>query len=54
MGFRAAVRRSMLADANGSRNWRIWCNLAAVMIRRARKLYLGDTVLGADRCRGCC
>jgi transposase len=39
MGFRSAVRRSTLADANESRDWRIWSDLAAVLIRRARKLY---------------
>ena len=38
MGFRSAVKRSTLADANESRNWRIWSDLAAVLIRRARKL----------------
>jgi len=48
MGFRSAVRRSTLADANESRDWRIWSNLAAVLIRRARKLYLGDSVLGVE------
>ena len=48
MGFRAAVRRSTLADANESRDWRIWSDLAAVLIRRARKLYLGDAVLGVE------
>lgn len=39
MGFRSAVRRSTLADANESRDWRIWSGLAMVLIRRARKLY---------------
>jgi hypothetical protein len=39
MGFRSAVRRSTLADANESRDWRMWSDLAAVLIRRARKLY---------------
>jgi len=48
MGFRSAVKRSTLADANESRDWRIWSNLAAVLIRRARKLYAGDSVLGVD------
>lgn len=48
MGFRSAVRRSTLADANESRDWRIWSDLAAVLIRRARKLYLGDSVLGVE------
>ncbi len=38
MGFRSVVKRSTLADANESRDWRIWSDLAAVLIRRARKL----------------
>ena len=47
MGFRSSVKRSTLADANESRNWLIWSDLAAVLIRRARKLYSGDS-LGVD------
>ena len=42
MGFRAAVRRSTLADANEGRDWRIWADLAALLIRRARKLYCNE------------
>ncbi len=49
MGFRSAVKRSTLADANESRHWRIWSDLAALLIRRARKLYAGDAlVVGLD------
>ena len=48
MGFRSAVKRSTLADANESRNWRIWSDLAALLIRRARKLYANDCALGLD------
>jgi hypothetical protein len=44
MGFRSAVKRSTLADANESRDWRIWADLAAVLIRRARKLYASDSL----------
>jgi len=44
MGFRSPVKRSTLADANESRDWRIWSDLAAVLIRRARKLYAGDSL----------
>jgi hypothetical protein len=44
MGLRQAVRRSTLADANEVRNWRIWSDLAALLIRRARKLYAGDAL----------
>ena len=44
MGFRAAVKRSTLADANESRDWKIWFDLATLLIRRARKLYAGDSL----------
>ena len=44
MGFRSALKRSTLADANEARNWRIWSDLAAVLIRRARKLYASDSL----------
>ena len=42
MGFRSPVKRSTLADANESRDWRIWADLAALLIRRARTLYAGE------------
>jgi len=44
MGFRSAVKRSTLADANESRDWRIWADLAAVLIRRARKLHASESL----------
>ena len=47
MGLRHSVRRSTLADANESRDWRIWSDVAALFIRRARKLYAGED-LGLD------
>ncbi len=47
MGLRQAVRRSTLADANERRDWRIWSDLATVLIRRARKLYAQED-LGLD------
>ncbi len=47
MGLRHRVHRSTLADANEMRDWRIWSDLAALLIRRARKLY-SDTDLGLD------
>lgn len=43
MGFRAPVRRSTLADANEGRDWHIWADLAALLIRHARKLYCNDS-----------
>ena len=36
MRFRSAVKRSTLANANESRNWLIWSDPAAALIRRAR------------------
>ncbi|MHB8424020.1 MAG: IS4 family transposase [Gammaproteobacteria bacterium] len=47
MGFRSPVRRSTLADANEGRDWRIWADLAALFIKRARKLYCNDS-FGVD------
>ena len=43
MGFRAPVRRSTLADANEGRDWHIWEDMAALLIRRARKLYCNES-----------
>ena len=48
MGLRHSVHRSTLADANESRDWRIWSDLAAVLIRRARKLYSDTDLVGLD------
>lgn len=47
MGLRHRVHRSTLADANDSRDWRLWSDIAALLIRRARKLYR-DEDLGLD------
>ena len=47
MGFRSPIRRSTLADANEGRDWRIWADLAALFIKRARKLYCNDS-FGVD------
>ena len=44
MGLREPVARSTLADANETRNWRIWAGIAAVLIRRARRLYINDDI----------
>lgn len=42
MGLREPVRRSTLADANESRDWRIHADFAQRLIDQARKLYAGD------------
>lgn len=47
MGFLGVVERATLVDAKEARNCGIRADLAAVLLRRARKLYTIDT-LGAD------
>jgi hypothetical protein len=42
VGFRGAISRSTLADANEKRDWRIYADLAQVLIARARQLYAQD------------
>jgi len=44
MGFRSPVKRSTLADANEARDWHIWADFAALLIRRARKLYASESL----------
>ena len=39
MGFRQPIRRATLADANASRNWRIYADFAQRLIAQARTLY---------------
>jgi hypothetical protein len=47
MGFRSLIKKSTLAEANERRDWRIWADLAAVLIRRARRIYSQED-LGLD------
>jgi len=47
MGFRTSVARSTLADANESRDWRIYADFAQTLIATARRLYAGDA-MGVD------
>ena len=56
MGFREPVRRATLADANESRDWRIYADFAAWLIVQARKLYASEEMcirgrLDADKFR---
>ena len=56
MGLRGTMSRSALADANESRNWRIYAEFAYSLIRTARRLYaqeplavdLAETVYALD------
>ena len=47
MGFRSSVARSTLADANESRDWRIYADFARTLIATARRLYARDP-MGVD------
>lgn len=47
LGFTEKVARSTLAEANESRDWRIWEDLAKSLIRKARPLYV-DEDLGVE------
>ena len=44
MGFRSAVKRSTLADANETRDWRIWAEFAQRLIAQARELYKSESL----------
>jgi hypothetical protein len=44
MGFREPIRRSTLADANETRDWRIYAELAQRLIAQARRLYADDDI----------
>ena len=46
MGFRRSVRRSTLADANETRDWRIYAEFAQRLMAQARRLYVGESLLG--------
>ncbi|MEO7320330.1 MAG: IS4 family transposase [Nitrosospira sp.] len=43
MGFRQEIKRTTLADANETRNWRIHEEFAQHLIVQARKLYIDDS-----------
>jgi hypothetical protein len=44
MGFRGTIARSTLADANESRDWRIYADFAQTLIAIARPLYAHDSI----------
>jgi hypothetical protein len=47
LGIRSPVSKSTLADANETRDWRIYADFAQVLIHEARRLYAGES-LGLD------
>src|SRR5207248_4286730 len=52
LGFRSPVARNTLANANATRDWRIYCDFAQSLIGTARRLYADeafkDTVYALD------
>ena len=44
LGFRSRVCRSTLADANEVRDWRIYADLATLLVKKARRLYSGQPI----------
>lgn len=44
VGIRGGVSRSTLADANELRDWRMYADLAALLIARARRLYADEDI----------
>jgi hypothetical protein len=44
MGLREPIRRSTLADANESRDWRIYAEFAQRLIAQARRLYADESL----------
>jgi hypothetical protein len=48
IGFRGNITRTNLANANESRNWMIYSDIAMSLISRARTLYLHDNDLDLD------
>ena len=42
MGFRSTIAHSTLAEANASRDWRIYHDLAQLLIAKARRLYANE------------
>jgi hypothetical protein len=47
VGFRGRMARNTLAKANENRDWRIWADLAGVLIAKARALYINEP-MGVD------
>jgi hypothetical protein len=47
LGFRSSIARNTLANANATRDWRIYCDFAQSLIGIARRLY-ADEAFGPD------
>jgi len=47
LGFRSTIARNTLANANATRDWRIYCDFAQSLIGIPRRLY-AEEALGLD------
>ncbi len=52
-GFQSAVAKTTLATANEKRDWRIYRDLATVLIEKARKLYIDEPAIAKDIAGSC-
>lgn len=45
IGIKGKVSRSTLADANNTRDWRMYADFAQILIHQARRLYLDEDLV---------
>ena len=53
LGFHSSVTLPTLARANERRDWRIYRDLATILIGKARKLYVNEPVIASDLAGAC-
>jgi hypothetical protein len=53
LGFKRVIARSTLAESNEKRDWRIWRDMAQVLIGEARALYLDEPAIADDIIGAC-
>lgn len=53
LGFHSSVTLPTLAKANERRDWRIYRDLATILIGRARKLYVNEPAIASDLAGAC-
>jgi hypothetical protein len=53
LGFHSSVTLPTLARANERRDWRIYRDLATILISKARKLYVNEPAIASDLAGAC-
>lgn len=53
LGFRSDVVLQTLSHANEHRDWRIYRDLAQILIEKARKLYINEPAIASDISGAC-